>query len=224
MRLRQGGLRRVARTVSVVLAVTSASAGLTTTQVTIRATPASAHARITGTSPENHAHIDVLPDRVTIHLAGKPPTVEGDPIRVFGPTGDRIDAGDVQLVEGEAGDDSADLSVGLLPGTPDQTGAYHFVYRVVSRDTHLVAGRFMFHVGEDAESAVLPIGASPSRRENLSPGWEADRGHWPKVLAATGVGVGLLGLVFQRRRRSRREAALGARTLAAGLVAGRRLD
>jgi copper transport protein len=214
----------VGRTVSVVLAVTLASAGLTTTQVAMQAKPASAHARVSGTAPENHAHIDQLPDRVTIFLTGKPTTVEGDPIRVFGPTGERVDAGDVRLVEGDTGDDATAISVALPPEAADETGEYYVVYRVVSRDTHLVAGRFMFHFGEPETSAVLPIGASPSRPENLAPGWPSDRAHWPKVLAGAGVFVGLVGLILQRRRRSRREAAMGARMLAAGLVAGRRLD
>jgi copper transport protein len=222
MRLRQGGVRRSLRTGSVVLAVLLASAGLTVTHTGLAPAPTLAHARIAGTSPENHAHIDRLPDRVTIYLTTKPVTVDGDPLRVYGPTGERVDAGDVRLVEGRSADDPAALSVGLTPAA-EETGDYHVVYRVVSRDTHLVAGRTMFHYGE-ADPAVLPVGVSPGRSENLRPGWSGDWGHWPKVLAGTGVALGLAGLALQRRRRARREATVGARTLAAGLVAGRRLD
>jgi copper transport protein len=178
---------------------------------------------VAGTSPENHAHIDRLPDRVTIYLTSKPVTAEGDPLRVYGPSGERVDAGDARLVEGRGDRERASLSVTLRPGTDEVLGDYHVVYRIVSRDTHLVAGRTMFHYGE-AEPAVLPVGASPERSENLRPGWSGDWAHWPKALAGAGVAVGLAGLALQRRRRARREAAVGARVLAAGLVAGRRLD
>jgi methionine-rich copper-binding protein CopC len=230
MRLRQGGLRRVARTVLRALAaalVTLVAMGATTTlavtETVLRAAPAGAHARVVGTSPEDHAHLETMPDRVTIRLSSKPPTVEGDPMRVYGPTGERVDDGSVQLAEGSDGQPD-ELSVGLVLDDEMPTGEYHVVYRIVSDDTHLIAGRLMLHFGEPDRAALLSIGSSPEDPEHMAPGWPADPAHWPKLVLVGGVAAGLAGLACQRWRRGRRDRDFGARVLSAGLFAGRRLD
>jgi methionine-rich copper-binding protein CopC len=226
--LRQGGWRRVARTVLRVLTAASVSVGfgvgVTVTEAATQAAPAAAHARVIGSSPEDHAHIDTMPGRVSLQLASKPATVEGDPLRVYGPTGERVDAGDVELVDRTSDGGPAELSVGLRPDVEMPTGEYHAVYRVISGDTHLVAGRIMIHYGEPDNAALLALGAAPEDPERLAPGWTADPLHWPKLVFAGGVALALVGFMAQRWRRSRRDRDFGVRVLSAGLVAGRRLD
>jgi methionine-rich copper-binding protein CopC len=220
----QGGVRRRVRTVSGVLFAALALAGFLVTDATLQAVPAAAHARVVRISPENHAHIETPPEQVTLELESKPVTVEGDPLRVYGPNGERVDAGDVQLVDRTAEGETAALTVTLPPDRHESRGEYHVVYRVVSDDTHLVAGRVMYHYGEAEGTSLLPFGASPDDVERFAPGWPADSAHWPKLVFAAGVGVALGGVVVQRWRRTRRDRVHGARVLSAGLLAGRRLD
>lgn len=109
-----------------------------------RLAPARAHARVTGTDPADRSVVDAAPERITVFLAAKPATVEGDPLRVYGPTGERIDDGNV-TVSGVGdvvleGDETA-LSVGLSPEGARSGGDYYVSYRVISADSHLVAGR-----------------------------------------------------------------------------------
>lgn len=226
--LRQGGWRRVACTVLRVLTAASVSVGfgvgITVTEAATQAAPAAAHSRVIGSSPEDHAHIDAMPSRVSILLGSKPATIEGDPLRVYGPTGERVDAGDVRLDDRTSDGGPAELSVGLSPEADMPTGEYHAVYRVVSSDTHLVAGRLMIHYGEPENAALLALGGAPEETERLAPGWSADPAHWPKLVFVGGVTLALVGVMAQRWRRSRRDRDFGVRVLSAGLVAGRRLD
>jgi methionine-rich copper-binding protein CopC len=177
--------------------------------------------------PEDHTHFDAppapLPPRVSVLLASKPATIEGDPLRVYAPTGERVDGGDVELVEG-TGDDPDELSVSLALDDDPAPGEYNMVWRVISDDTHLIAGRIMFHYGEPDNAALLSVRDTPDGPERLAPGWAADSVHWPKLLFAGGLGLGLVGFVGQRWRRSRRDRDFGVRVLSSGLVAGRRLD
>jgi copper transport protein len=224
MKVSQGGVRRSVRTVSRVLSAALVLAGSLMTTGVLQAGPAAAHARVVGIIPENHAHIESPPEQVTLQLESKPVTIEGDPLRVYGPNGERVDAGDVQLVDRTAEGESAELTVTLPPDRHGPRGEYHVVYRVISDDTHLIVGRFMYHYGENEGTSLLPFGASPDDVERLAPGWPADEAHWPKLLFAAGVGVALGGVVVQRLRRARRDRVHGARVLSAGLLAGRRLD
>jgi methionine-rich copper-binding protein CopC len=191
-----------------------------------------AHSRITGTFPADGAVVDAPPARVTIFLASKPATVEGDPLRVHGPTGARIDAGDVTLSVIDHGDTA--LSVGLPPEATRSAGDYHVAFRVISRDSHLVAGRFSFRTrrpsGAGPESGPEsgsesgsgsgsggPAGVAsyspPTEPERSSYGRPSERA-WPKAVFAGGVALGAVGIVTRRWRRSKQEAALRRRALA----------
>jgi copper resistance protein C len=118
--------------------------------------PAGAHAVVVGTAPADKTRVEHLPDRISIYLNAKPATVEGDPVSVYDPGGARIDDGDVRVEE-----DGQVLSVGVLqPGGPPVMGDYEVVYRIVSADSHLIAGRFGFHVHpHEAEAAPAPAPA-----------------------------------------------------------------
>lgn len=219
MRLGHGGLRRLAHAVSLALVLL----GLGTMQVA----PAAGHARVVGTDPEDRAQLDVLPHRVTVFLDSKPVTVEGDPLRVYGPTGQRVDAGDVRVVPGATDADPVALSVGLSPDAGQRSGDYEVAYRVVSADAHLVPGRFTFSYEAPAEAGTPATGAPSLRSPRLVHGWPGEPGRWPQVLVAVALGLAVLGVLGQRWRRSRldrRPVPVGRRIRAEGLVAGRRLD
>ncbi|HZM31337.1 MAG TPA: copper resistance CopC family protein [Acidimicrobiales bacterium] len=127
--------------------------------------PAGAHAVVVGTVPADKTRVEHLPDRITIYLNAKPATVEGDPVSIYDPGGTRIDDGDVRVEE-----DGQVLSVGVMqPGGPAVMGDYEVVYRIVSADSHLIVGRFGFHVHpHEAEAAPAPAApaASPDQRKH----------------------------------------------------------
>jgi methionine-rich copper-binding protein CopC len=224
MNVSQGGLGRELHTVSRVAFAMLALVGLLMAGVVLQAEPAEAHARCVAMVPDNNARIDSPPERVAVMLDNKPATLEGDPLRVYGPSGERVDAGDVEIADPTDGGEPAELSVGLSPDRDMPLGEYHVVYRVVSIDTHLIAGRFMFRYGEADGTSLLPFGASPDDSERLAPGWAADQAHWPKLVFVAGITVALVGVMVQRRRRTRRARVHGAQALSTGLLAGRRLD
>jgi copper resistance protein C len=196
-----------------------------------------AHARVTGTFPADGAVVEAPPARVTVFLAAKPATIEGDPIRVYGPTGARIDDGHFSVSVIDHGDTA--LSVGLPAEATRSAGDYHVAFRVISRDSHLVAGRISFRslrpsssTGAGADSGAgsgVDAGAGGASGSgatrgvaSFSPASEPERSlqgrsahdEWPKIVFAGGVALGALGLVTRRWRRSRREAALRRRALA----------
>jgi methionine-rich copper-binding protein CopC len=111
--------------------------------------PAGAHARVSGSAPADGSDVEALPERVSISFSAKPVTPEGDPLLVYDPTGRRIDDGDVRVERGGQA-----LSVGLMPGAAGPTGRYEVVYRVVSADTHVVAGHLGFTVTAPAAAST----------------------------------------------------------------------
>jgi methionine-rich copper-binding protein CopC len=173
------------------------------------ASPAEAHARVIGTYPEDAAILDLPPWQVVIFLTAKPATIEGDPIRVYAPSGERVDAGEATILDDEA----TALSVGLAPDAVLPSGDYQVTYRMVSLDAHLVAGSFGFtsqQVGAPsaADTAVSPP-APASASHGLTSASPADPWHWPKALFAVGAPAALLGVSWQRRRTRRRPRPAG---------------
>jgi methionine-rich copper-binding protein CopC len=188
-----------------VVVTVGAVAGLVLTAALAASRPAAAgatagataaHAQVTGSTPADGSVVDALPERVSISFAAKPATVEGDPLVVYDAAGRRIDDGEVRA------DGAGDvLSVGVSPGSWG-AGAYTIVYRVVSADTHVIAGRLGFAVTGDARTTtgwmglVRPDGEAggplhrsgpPDRRPEL-------------LLAATAA---LVGITVRRTLRPR---------------------
>ena len=153
----------------------------------------SGHARVVGTSPADGSTVEALPDRVTITFAAKPATVEGDPLRVYGPSGRRVDDGDVRI-----GRDGEVLSVGLTGAAV--TGRYAVAYHVVSADSHLVAGRFAFTVTGGESAATDP---APARRAPRAGPADVR----PEIAAA---GVGAVGVAARMRRSRAARRSTGA--------------
>lgn len=116
----------------------------------LAAQPAAAHARVTGSAPADGATVDVAPEVVTLYLDKKPATIEGDPVQVYGPDGERVDAGDAHVRA-----DGNELTVTMAAGMARPAGEYHLLWRIVSQDSHLIAGHFTFHVRNDAPPVSL---------------------------------------------------------------------
>jgi copper transport protein len=111
---------------------------------------AAAHAELISTSPERGAQVDAAPERVAFRFSEP---VEGGfgAVRVFDAEGERVDEGDLL----RPGGDSDAVGVALRSDLPE--GSYTATFRVVSADSHPIAGGFVFSVGEGgaAPSATL---------------------------------------------------------------------
>lgn len=96
--------------------------------------PASAHAGLLGTDPEDGAVLDHLPDQVTFtfnEVVGRPA------VAVVAPDGSAVPVSDVSAV---------DRTVTARLDDVDQRGVYTASYRVVSADGHPVSSSITFEV------------------------------------------------------------------------------
>ncbi len=98
------------------------------------ASPASAHAALVGTDPEDGASLQSLPESITFTFNENVGNVN---IAVQSPDGTEVDLSDVRGVDNTA---SATLT------DPDQRGEYTASYRVVSADGHPISGTVTFTV------------------------------------------------------------------------------
>jgi methionine-rich copper-binding protein CopC len=149
------------------------------------------HAKVVGSEPADGAVVERAPERVALIVDAKPATVEGDPLRVYGPDGHRIDDGHTSVSDG-----GRRISVGLAPAAEQPAGRYEIVYRIVSADTHLIAGRFGFSA-QAASPSARGAGAAGTAGQLLH-GWPEE--HYPALLAATGLGLVVVRLAWRRRR------------------------
>jgi copper transport protein len=123
-----------------VLATVAAAAVAAVALVLVAAPPpAAAHAVLTSTSPAAGEALDVAPDQVALTF-NEPVGTSENALRVFDQDGQRVDDGLVET------DDRAQVAVALPDGLGD--GAYVVAYRVVSDDSHPVAGVLTFTVGD----------------------------------------------------------------------------
>jgi copper transport protein len=138
------------------------------------AAPASAHGTLVGSNPTPGAVLAKAPASVKLHFDEGITTVP-EALRVLGPDGSRVDAGDVH----QSGNGS-DLSVDLRDAT--RHGSYFVSWRVVSADSHPISGSFTFAVGK---ASAAPAGAAAT-----------DGG--PGIAIALGVSrwAGYIGLVL----------------------------
>ena len=94
---------------------------------------AGAHAAYKSSEPASDATVDSAPSRVTAEFTE--PLAEGSYLRVTGPCGDRVDAGDVEIVGYE-------MSVSMSGA---EAGRYVVSFRAFSRlDPHVTQGEFAF--------------------------------------------------------------------------------
>jgi methionine-rich copper-binding protein CopC len=178
--------------------------------------PVDAHAKLTGSEPANGATVDQPPDAVTLTVDAKPATIEGDPLRVYGPDGQRLDDGRTSV-----SDDGHRVTVGLVRSTVRPAGHYEIAYRIVSADTHLIAGRLEFTAREAASPLATMTAAAGSGagglHSRLLHGWPDDAR--PLLAAAVAVTLVLSRLAWRlrpgRRARARRRKPREARRTSA---------
>ena len=121
--------------------------------VLLPAVPASAHAALLQTTPTNNVVLPASPGEVVLRYS-EPVTTPLGAVRVFAPRGRRVDTGVVSSRDGGR--------VVVAPIEPTLGhGTYVVAWRVVSADSHPVAGTFSFSVGHtsDPYAKARPAGA-----------------------------------------------------------------
>lgn len=118
------------------------------------ASPASAHAVLASSNPAANAVLSAAPTEVVLTFSESVRKVP-DRIRVIGPDGERVDQGDARF-------DGAVVTIPVRQ--TDAQGTYLVSYRVISADSHPVAGGFTYSVG--APSATPPSDAAEEQAEN----------------------------------------------------------
>ncbi|MFK4224470.1 copper resistance CopC/CopD family protein [Streptomyces sp. NPDC019890] len=115
------------------------------------ASPASAHAALTGSNPKDGAVVATAPKEVTLTFSEQV-AMGNDSIRVLEPSGKRADKAKIRNLSTGG---KVTYGVDLLPGLPN--GTYTVAWQAVSADSHPVSGAFTFAIGApSATSAALP--------------------------------------------------------------------
>ncbi|WP_460916908.1 copper resistance CopC/CopD family protein [Plantactinospora veratri] len=176
------------------------------------ARPAAAHAAVVGTVPQQQAVLGFSPTEVTITFSEPVALVPGR-AQVLAPDGKRIN-------DGEASVRDATLRIPIRVADRP-LGSYLVSYRVISADSHPVAGSYTFAVG--AASATPPEPADETVRPDVQVAMPTTRylGYAGLVLL---IGPALLlGLLWPRRlprRGAVRLVRAGVALVAAGTLAG----
>ncbi|MFL1376118.1 MULTISPECIES: copper resistance CopC family protein [unclassified Nocardiopsis] len=111
--------------------------------------PALAHDVLTGSSPEDGATLDTVPEEVVLSFNNAPMEGgSGSAVVVTGPDGETT------YQDGELTYDGLDVSVDLLP--LDEAGEYTIGFRVVSSDGHPIQDSLTFTVTGEAVAAAAP--------------------------------------------------------------------
>lgn len=111
--------------------------------------PASAHAALTGSDPQQGVVVDKAPDQVSLTFSEKV-ALSNDSLRVLDPKGKPVQQGKPFEVSGTT------YAVKLHSGLPD--GTYTVTYQVVSADSHPVAGAYTFSIGAPSVTSVSVSG------------------------------------------------------------------
>ena len=111
--------------------------------------PASAHAALTGSDPQDGAVVGTAPKAVTLTFSEQVAMGEGS-IRVLDPAGKRADTEEAprDLHSGS----TVKYGVSLHAGLPD--GTYTVAWQAVSADSHPVSGAFTFSIGAPSDTTV----------------------------------------------------------------------
>ncbi len=118
------------------------------------ASPAAAHAALTGTDPAKDAVLQRAPERVTLTFS-EGVLLSDDSVRVLDPQWERVDDGKPAHVAGK----SSTATVGLRSGLAD--GTFTVAWQAVSEDSHPVGGAFTFSVGAPSKTSVVLPSAEP---------------------------------------------------------------
>ncbi|MBZ6205492.1 copper resistance protein CopC [Streptomyces olivaceus] len=116
--------------------------------------PASAHAALDSTDPEDGAVLQRAPGHVTLAFS-ESVGLRDDSFRVLDPGGHRVRTGDTGHADGRSETARVALPGGLGEGT------YTVAWRVVSADSHPVSGAFTFSVGKPS-TTVASVDTGPT--------------------------------------------------------------
>lgn len=122
--------------------------------------PASAHAALTGSDPQDGAVVDTAPKEVTLSFS-EAIAVGDDSVRVLDPNGKRADTEAEPRDLSEGG--TVRYGVALHSGLPD--GTYTVAWQAISADSHPISGAFTFSIGAPSETTV----ALPSQEAGGGP-------------------------------------------------------
>jgi len=101
-----------------------------------------AHASLVSTDPTPDSVLEAGPLAVALQF-DEPVTIDLAGIRVFGPDGQRVDAGPTRSLDGGTSP-SVDIDAAAV-------GTYTVAWKVVSADSHVLSGTFLFHVQTRSE-------------------------------------------------------------------------
>lgn len=161
------------------------------------ATPAAAHAALVATSPVRDAVISAPPGEVVLVFSEAVSPVIGR-VQVLGPDGRRVTVGE-PVAQG------ATLRIPVR--APDRPlGTYLVSYRVISADSHPVAGSFAYSAGAPSATPPEPVAVD----ERPAGAWTPAARYVGYLGLVLAVGPALLGAVrWPRRRRRRAVTATG---------------
>lgn len=175
-------------------------------------TPASAHASVVASDPVDGSRLKSAPSIVTITFDEAVSLGSIGYLHVTDQAGRKVDAGAAYHPNG----DDAEIADKLKSGLGD--GTYTASFRVVSADSHPVAGTVRFVVGNGVLSAATAAGSTV----NHTTGGALDVARWMSFAGfALLVGSWLVLAAWQRGRGDPRVAAVvwtGVGVLAAGTV------
>ncbi|MER5655604.1 copper resistance protein CopC [Streptomyces sp. NPDC002131] len=113
------------------------------------AAPASAHAALTGSDPQQGTVVAEAPTQISLTFSEQV-SMNDSSLRVLDPKGKRVDTGGPSDLGGST------YGVKLHAGLPD--GTFTVTYQVVSADSHPVAGAFTFSIGAPSQTSVAASG------------------------------------------------------------------
>lgn len=123
---------------------------------------ANAHAVLEETNPVDGAVLDAAPPEVTLQF-NEIVSVRDGAVNVIGPDGDTVEVDDVRVIDRA-------VHIALPAGLDD--GSYVVSWRVISADSHPVAGALAFSIGAPSAGVVLPS-SLPGSEDGL--GWRTIR-------------------------------------------------
>ncbi|MFE2033820.1 copper resistance protein CopC [Streptomyces scopuliridis] len=121
------------------------------TVFTVLSGTASAHAALTGSTPEDGAVVATAPKDISLTFSEQ--VAMGDnSIRVLDPSSKRADAGKIRDLSSGG---TVTYGIDLHPGLPD--GTYTVAWQAVSADSHPISGAFTFSIGAPSKTtATVP--------------------------------------------------------------------
>jgi len=122
--------------------------------IVLSAAPASAHAALESTTPQQGSQVSTAPGSVSLTFS-EGVGINSQSLEVLDPGGHRVDKGDPHNPGGQPATVTVDLKAGL------PKASYAVVWHVVSADSHPVSGTFSFGVGVAAGSSPAGAGGSP---------------------------------------------------------------